>query len=62
MSKNPEERLKMHNAGMTSSTKHRRPFKIIYKENYKDRVSARKKEKYLKGGSGRESLKQLKRS
>jgi len=59
ISKNPEKRLKQHNAGMTKSTKPRRPFKIIYEESCKDRVNARKREKYFKSGIGREFLKRF---
>lgn len=58
ISENPERRLEDHNAGMTKSTKHRRPFKIIYKEKCINRIAARKREKYLKSGYGREFLKQ----
>ena len=57
MSENPEKRLQQHNLGMTRSTKHRRPFRIIYKERCENRINARKREKYLKSGSGREFLK-----
>jgi len=59
ISENPEERLKQHNAGMTKSTKPRRPFKTIHKECCGDRLAARKREKYLKSGVGREFLKQF---
>jgi len=59
ISENPEERLKQHNLGMTHSTKPRRPFKIIYKEECGGRKDARKREKYLKSGIGREFLKSL---
>ena len=58
MSKNPEKRLLEHNSGMTKSTKLRKPFKIIYKEECLSRDNARKREKYLKSGFGREFLKQ----
>ena len=59
MSKNPEKRLVEHNSGMTKSTKLRRPFKIIYKEECLSRDNARKREKYLKSGCGREFLKKF---
>jgi putative endonuclease len=59
MSENPESRLFDHNSGMTKSTKSRRPFKIIYKEECGDRITARKREKYLKSGDGRSFIKQL---
>ena len=50
-----------HNKGKksTPSTMRRGPFKIIYKEILPDRESARKREKYLKSGSGREYLKSV---
>ncbi len=57
ISENPDKRLKEHNSGMTKSTKGRRPFKIIYREEVGGRIEARKREKYLKSGFGREFLK-----
>jgi len=57
ISENTNERLKQHNSGMTRSIKHRRPFVIIYQEKCKSRIDARKREKYLKSGIGREFLK-----
>ena len=59
ISENPERRLQDHNSGMTKSTKTRKPFKIIYKESCDNRIEARKREKYLKSGFGREFLKQF---
>ena len=59
MSENPERRLLDHNSGMTKSTKSRRPFKIIYKEECGDRIAARKREKYMKSGAGRKFIKQI---
>jgi putative endonuclease len=58
ISENPERRLRDHNSGMTKSIKSRRPFKIIYIEGCKDRMAARKREKYLKSGDGRKFIKQ----
>jgi putative endonuclease len=60
LSKNPAERLKQHNLGMTFSTKSRRPFELIYTEACSDRKTAREREKKLKSGSGREFLKKIK--
>ncbi len=57
ISKNPEKRLKRHNAGDTKSTKGRRPFELIYKEKYSTRKEAREREKYLKSGIGRDFIK-----
>jgi putative endonuclease len=44
---------------MTKSTKPRRPFKIIYKEQCENKIKARAREKYLKSGVGREFLKKF---
>jgi putative endonuclease len=52
-------RLKQHNNGNTKSTKGFRPWKLIYTEEVVSRVEARKKEKYLKSGIGKEFLKSL---
>ena len=55
-------RLKEHNAGKTTSTKGYRPWELIYSEFANDRIAARNREKYLKGGSGKEFLKTWRRS
>ena len=52
-----ERRLKQHNSGSNASTKYRRPFEIIYKELTPDRITARRREKFLKSGDGRTWLK-----
>ena len=57
ISSNPQKRLYEHNVGMTRSTRNRRPFRLIYAEKCLDRKMARKREKQLKSGSGREFLK-----
>lgn len=49
-----------HQSGKNKTTKPYRPFKIILTEEYKTREEARKKEKYLKSGIGKEFLKSLK--
>ena len=49
-----ERRLQQHNAGASKSTKAFRPWKLIYSEVYESRQEARKREKYLKSGAGRE--------
>ena len=59
MSINPELRLKQHNQGKNPSTKPWRPWKTIYKKLVGSRVEARKEEKRLKSGSGKEFLKSL---
>ncbi len=52
-------RLKQHNQGSEKTTRSYRPFKLIYSESFPDRITARKKEKYLKSGVGKEFLKNL---
>jgi putative endonuclease len=45
---NPEKRLKDHNSGKTKSTKSRVPFVLKYKESYRNKTEARKREIELK--------------
>ena len=54
-----ERRLKEHNAGKTASTKWRRPFVVIYKEEFQSRQEAESRERYLKTGKGRGELKKM---
>ena len=56
---NLDRRFSEHEKGYEKTTKSYRPFKIIYTEVFKTRVEARKKEKYLKSGCGKEFLKRL---
>ncbi len=62
MSENAELRLEQHNKGMTTSTKSYKPWELVYVEKLEDRAEARKREKYLKGGSGKEFIKKWLRS
>lgn len=41
-------RLQEHNSGLNRSTKHRRPFGLIYYEAYKSENDAKKREENLK--------------
>ena len=59
MTKDIERRISEHNTGKNRSTKAYKPFSLIYKEEFLTRVDARKKEKYLKSGIGKEFLKSL---
>ena len=52
-----KNRLKEHNCGKTKSTKGFRPWSLIYEEKVETREEARKREKYLKSGCGKELLK-----
>jgi putative endonuclease len=52
-----EKRLKEHQDGKNFTTKPYRPFKVLLIEEYPTRADARKREKYLKSGAGKEFLK-----
>ncbi|MEO8233048.1 MAG: GIY-YIG nuclease family protein [Ignavibacteriota bacterium] len=52
-------RLAEHNEGTNKTTKPYRPFSLIYSEQFETRIQAREKEKFLKGGTGSEFLKNL---
>ncbi|MCX7785933.1 MAG: GIY-YIG nuclease family protein [candidate division WOR-3 bacterium] len=51
------KRIERHNLGRVKSTKHRRPFKLIYAESYANKSEAISREKYLKSLEGRIWLK-----
>ena len=52
-------RISEHNLGRCKSTKAYGPWRLVYFEKVENRVEARKRELYLKSGSGREFLHQL---
>ena len=54
-----DRRLTEHNSGKTKSTKGYRPWILIYTDQKDSRTEARKREKYLKCGIGKEFLKNL---
>jgi putative endonuclease len=54
---NLSRRINEHNRGKVRSTKGRRPFSIVYHEEYEDKTSARKRELFFKSGQGRLFLK-----
>ncbi len=53
---NIERRLLEHNSGRVISTMNRRPFILIYSEEYENKSDAMKREKYFKTHSGRNFL------
>jgi len=59
MTNNLGKRIKEHNKehSLTTSTRNRGPFKLIYFEKLENRIKAREREKYFKSGSGREYIK-----
>ncbi len=54
-----DKRVKQHNTGKNKTTKPYLPFQILFTEEYKTRIDARKREKYLKSGCGKEYVKKL---
>ncbi len=60
LTSNVKKRINQHNKGKERTTKPYLPFKVIYQETFKTRIEARKKEKYLKSGIGKEYLKSIK--
>jgi len=61
LTNNVERRIIEHNKKQNRSTKGYAPFELILKESFETRIEARKREKYLKSGSGKEFLKSLKK-
>jgi putative endonuclease len=53
------KRIQQHNNGLTFSTRLFAPWKLIHSESFPDRITARKREKYLKSGVGKEFLKSI---
>ena len=59
LSSNIKKRLRSHNNGETFSTKGFRPWRLVYSEFVGNRKEARKREKYLKSGIGKEYIKNI---
>ena len=54
--KDLHQRIDSHNSGLVKSTKHYRPWRIVYFQIFSTRAEAMRKEKQLKSGAGREFL------
>ena len=54
-----QKRLAKHNAGGTPSTKHRRPFVLIYFEEYSTKKEALDRERWAKSLEGGTELKKI---
>ncbi len=54
---NLENRFSLHVNGKVTSTKNRRPLELIYYEAYKNQLDAKKREIFLKSGSGHRFIK-----
>lgn len=53
---NIERRLSEHDSGLVKSTKHRRPLKLIYSENFTHKNEAMRREIFFKTHTGRNFL------
>jgi len=56
---NFNKRFQEHNNGQSIFTKRYKPWKLVYKEKYKDLNDARAREKYFKSAAGRRLIKKL---
>ena len=57
--KNLENRIQAHNSGLSSYTKGRGPWQLIYSEEFDTRSEAMARERYFKTGKGRDFLKNI---
>ncbi|OGG13300.1 hypothetical protein A3D77_05575 [Candidatus Gottesmanbacteria bacterium RIFCSPHIGHO2_02_FULL_39_11] len=53
------KRFKEHNSGKNLATKPYIPYKLIFYEAFLNRIDAKNREEYLKGGYGRKTIKTL---
>jgi putative endonuclease len=53
------KRIKQHNNGESLATKSYRPYKLIFYEAFLNRIDAENREKFLKSGYGRKSIKTM---
>lgn len=56
---NLEKRFSEHNSGLCKSTKSRKPFKLVYCEEYQTRSEAMRREKELKSSKERARIKEF---
>jgi putative endonuclease len=54
-----EKRLFKHNAGGNISTRHRRPFKLVYSEEFTTKAEALKRERQIKSYKGGDAFRKL---
>ena len=53
------KRFLQHNNGESQATKPFRPYKLIFYEAFLQRIDAKRREKYLKGGYGRKTINKI---
>ena len=51
-----ERRLEEHSSGKSVYTRNTRPYQLVYQEELTDELEARRRERFLKSGKGREFL------
>ncbi|MEK7606991.1 MAG: GIY-YIG nuclease family protein [Patescibacteria group bacterium] len=54
-----EQRLRKHNNGQVKSTQSKKPWRLIYKEEYNSLGEARKREKHIKSWKERKAIERL---
>jgi putative endonuclease len=54
-----KKRFKEHNSGESKATKPFIPYKLIFYEAFLNRIDAKNREEYLKGGYGRKTIKTM---
>jgi len=54
-----KKRFKEHNSGESKATKPYIPYKLIFYEAFLNRIDAKNREEYLKGGYGRKTIKAI---
>lgn len=54
-----KKRLLSHNGGQNQATRPFLPYRLIFYEAFLNRIDAKNREEYLKGGYGRRSIKTL---
>ena len=54
-----KNRLKSHESGYVTTTKHRRPLQLIHYEAFLLESDAKRRELYLKGGNGKKELERV---
>ena len=59
MTGDPERRIGQHQDGKERTTAPYRPFQVLVIEEFTTRIEARKREKYLKSGIGKEWIKKM---
>lgn len=56
---NVNRRIKQHNSGNVASTKYKRPYKLIFSQEFKDIQQARKVEKKIKSWKRRDFIEKI---